>query len=491
MSISIIKSLKSEMPEIDSGSTSSPIAPSKMEKVGKTLNNLKEEKKPLGFWHHYGLSLGLLKKPLSLEEALDQLCKKTQDLDPVSTKEVITNFVKENWGKLGLPSYFDNGHNRAFLTKKITRIFLDHDQKAEEKKEITQNVLGNFKTYLVESSILIESDIQIDKELRSALEIYPSHKIMNIEILGDETHNRGKTPLAVGLSLHGKKIDKKIVFKPRSMITESRLCGKTSSAFEAVGLHTYSVHDKGTHGYSAYLENIPKENTFDSTEDLEYYLNLFNLMDKVMCFFGISDLHQENVVTVKKQPHIIDTEVVAPNIDDAYNSGLVTGMTAGFLFAHDTPNRIYVSPTITPPLEFEEKLEGEFEAMRSLSLLRKMGVINVFTKTNYAKRPLTKEEIVILESIKKDLDTHFHRIILADTIELTMLIKQPPKTAFANFQHTLAKGLKSWKFSKEYSLEELEVRFNKDLKNNDVPVFYYKPITGEIYYHDLLIGKNK
>lgn len=491
MSISIIQSLKTEIPENTSHSVASSSSPSKVEKVGKTLNNLKQEKKPLRFWQRYGISLGLIKKPLNLEETLDRLCEKTKSSDPISTNEEISSFVKEIWGKLNLPSYFDNSHNHAFLTKKITRIFLDHDQSAEVKKEITQNVLENFKTYLVEASILIESDIQEDKELRNNLALNPSYKITNIQILGDETHNKGKTPLAVELSLNGKKIDKKIVFKPRSMITESRLCGNTTSAFAAVGLHTYSVHDKKTHGYSAYLENIPDENTFDSIKGLEHYLDLFNLMDKVMQFFGISDLHQENVVTAKKQPHIIDTEVLAPLTDETYNSGLVTGMTAGFLFAHDTPNRIYLSSTITPFIEKDEQLEGEFDVMRPLTLLRKIGVLNVFTKTNYAKRPLIKEEVATLENIKKELDSHFHRIILADTIELTMLIKQSPEKAFANFEHTLAKGLKQWKFSLQYNLEALQTRFEKDLKNNDVPVFYYKPITGEVFYHDLLIGKNK
>jgi hypothetical protein len=310
-------------------------------------------------------------------------------------------------------------------------------------------------------------------------------------ILGDETHNQGKNPLKIELSLEKGKVDRKIVFKPRSMITESSICGPTSSAFAAVDLPTYPVYNKNTYGYSAWLENNLKENTFSTIKDLEAYISYFPLMNTVVSFYGISDLHQENVLTSKGKPYLIDTEVIAPVIGKAYESGLLTGITAGYLCEYNTPNRIGISESLLDSQNFK-LLQGEFSCMEMAAVLSDLGIMDTVilpALQGKSKRVLDDKEINALTSIKKELDTHSHRMILVKTSDLARYLKEDPLEAFSDFQRNLDDGLKTWGFSIDYVSDDIKALYEQDFMNNDVPVFYFNPSKGEVYYHDLVIGK--
>jgi len=356
-------------------------------------------------------------------------------------------------------------------------------QATDLKKKICRNIAKNFKFFIKQSIQRIESDITKDAEFRCVFNLRRTDRISSITILGEETHNKGKNPLLVVIKLNNQR---RIVFKPRSMIAEKIICGHENSVFEAFDLPKYRIYNKDgqNYGYCEFLENSEEENTFDTPAEIKKYLSIFVQMDQVAKFFGVSDLHLHNIVTSRKVPYIVDQEVIVPKVEASYSSGLLRGLTAGYLFESTSHNRIWINPEL---LEEESPLKAAFfSSMDSAYVLNTLNVLNVLQEE---PPPFTAEQEEILQKAKQELDHHQHRIILIGTPDLVACIQKPLQEGVESFQKKLSEGLEAWEFEAVDPDGQLQKKIEEDIINNDVPIFYYIPSTGEVYYHDLLIAK--
>ncbi|MCI0381771.1 MAG: DUF4135 domain-containing protein [Chlamydiae bacterium] len=396
-------------------------------------------------------------------------------------------FVSKNWKDLQLPSSCENGENHQFLTAKILKIILHDKQSNETKKKIINNILVNLKEYLTKAIDQVKKDTAEDLTFQKKFQISSDHSIVKVFILGNETHNKGKTPLCIEL-----ENNKKIVFKPRSMINEELITGKENSLFAKTDLPTYIVYDKDNkYGYSEWLENKKEENTFMSKEEVEKYLLIFCKMDRLLNPLKIDDQHYENIITSKKKPHLIDLEVINPFAND---TGLLTlGEHSGFLFDNENSrNRIWFGFKIVDEKTLSELDKPEFSTSDSMTIFSQGHLLeNTIQKTlkNRALKPepFSPEEKEAIQFTRQELDKYPHRILLMGTRPLNLIIQQDPKEGFRIFLDDLKNSLDS-KFKLQISTKDLENQFTKDVMNNDIPIFYYMPDTGEVYYGDFLLA---
>jgi len=462
-------------------------------KKSKKINDLKHSIGTLKssfseFWTFRKISIRSCK---SFKNNLDALLKKSPGYKRNQLFEEVDLLIAKSWNEFNLPDCFNNLFNYQFIVNKIAKILLDHQQPLEFKKQIIENVIANYISFFNIAVEQIQTDLKEDHRLLETFEIDPTMKTINIRVLGDETHNQGKNPLLIELSSNGKTIDKTIVYKPRSMITEKLICGP-EGVFDAFHLPIYKIYDKKNYGYCEWLENNEEENRFESLEEIELYLNEFGLMDKIAGFLGLSDLHQGNVITSKKRPSLIDTEVLVPAITEAYTSGLVNGVTAGFVFEYNTHNRIWITDNLLNKQQIKTLNDPMMCCLDILTIFENLGVLDKTIKKfkiHEGVREFEKNEIDIIHETQKALSDCRHRLILQGTTQLTLLIQEDLHKGFNDFYKNIITGLKEWGFIPEFEKEELFKLFEQDVKNNDVPVFYFEPSTGVSYYGPLLLGK--
>jgi len=306
-------------------------------------------------------------------------------------------------------------------------------------------------------------------------------------MLGEETHNRGQVPLLVEL-----KSGKKIVYKPRSMRAEELVCGHQDSLFIRLDqdCFTYRIYDKETHGYSEYLENIEEENRFETAEEIHQFLSRYCTLEKYARALGLADLHQENLLVSKKAPLIIDGEVVVPKEAPVFETGLLSGLTAGYLFTSETKNRIWFGEEPLSQLDksdVERIRQNDFGAIDTLTFLSNL---EVMSSLEYKEDGLTQKEIEEIDKTSELLASQKHRIVIINTADLKECIKDPLDRSQETFMEQLEEGARGWGFALDMSKREQILEcFCKDVKNNDIPIFYFQRITNRLYYQGILIGK--
>jgi hypothetical protein len=101
-----------------------------------------------------------------------------------------------------------------------------------------------------------------------------------------------------------------------------------------------------------------------------------------------------------------------------------------------------------------------------------------------------EEELVT--DCKTQLSVHNHRIIIIPTQSLSADLKRNVAEGTKNFMELLEERLEIWGFEMDKTItSKIQEKFNQDLLNNDVPLFYFNPASGYLFYDDLQIGQLK
>ncbi|NGX61859.1 MAG: hypothetical protein K940chlam9_01348, partial [Chlamydiae bacterium] len=443
----------------------------------------------------------------SLSRSIERLVKNGNKLEVGEREEVVNSFLDQNWNKLGLPIQCNNENNKKYIRSKLMLILAERlpsvslqgkkeeiiDPSQEEKKEIIERMLNNFSEYISHSYSRILSDLEKDDELKTLFDIRNNTKIVKIEILGDESHNKGKNPLCIGISLGNGK---RLVYKPRSTLPEKLICGSEDSYFYHLRLPTYRVYDKTNenYGYCEFLVNSEKENTFDTIEKLKNLYIEFGKIEKAARAIGLGDIHKENVIISEGRPYLIDTEVVLlPEIEEYQTD----------LFALNDGGARSSSPECKNHIWLDASLNNDQKNLDEATfknLLIHDGicdrVVNAIGFRSFLEsiEQLTHKEIENFE-IEGEQDVHGrlqdlkNRIVLVSTDSLSALIREKIGTAKNNFINDVGKGLEHWGFEvNEDALQQSLAKFEEDLLNHDVPIFYHVPSKGTVYYGEYVIG---
>ncbi len=364
--------------------------------------------------------------------------------------------------------------DRKHLTEKIKLILDDHRQPLAQKRQIIEQVKLDAINYIHEAVAHIQQDLANDEDFRSAFHLNENEQIEKIEVLGQETHNSGKTPLLITF-VGGNRI----VYKPRSLKTESVICSiQKYSLFAHARLPTYAIISKGSYGYAQYLENLQNENTFETVQQVEQYLQIFIQMDSIIRQLRGSDLHSENVVTQNKHPYLIDTEVVLGPIPG--ESLLATkDFQAAWVFHENTYNRIW----------FTKELADEL-ALQNNEPLEDSDFYELFLERFSHLKPQLPEIPQQIRMARNLLSSFRHRIVAVNTGALSQFIRMPLERGTRQFLRQLENDLPQHNLEFiEESIPFIQEQFSLDVQHNDVPIFYYDPHREECFYKNILIGR--
>jgi len=432
--------------------------------------------------------------PLIAIQSIHDLVQKGSTQKRAERLSTAMSYVGRIWVELQLPPCCGSatGKNAEFLAKKLHHVIGSGiDETLKEK--ICLNIIINFVYNLNEASGRIETDLA-DQNFRDTFNIRNSYfkrcSVTSITPLGEETHKRGRIPFLVTFS-NGTRV----VYKPRSMEVEQLICGNEGSIFSKFkkeGLNTYAVYNKKTqdYGYAEFIESNGTELRKEPKEhpsSLKLYADRFILVDQISRQLGLSDLHMENIITRRGAPLLIDAEVaMAPTDTDAYRevgTCLLEGGTAGYSFYGVSGNHAGTAIVVR---EKQGALSLEdAEASKQLKL-----AIESSKKTS---KPLdsSSTQHLAVESVKRKLGYEKHRIVLIKTSELVRIIEMSPTDGMARFHRNLLEGARTWGFEITADQRTLKRLFVDDMENNDVPVFYQNPNTGNLYYNGEVIGRRQ
>lgn len=442
-----------------------------------------------------------------LDIILNELVDDCQPLQEAACEARVRQCVVTIWSRLGLPDECRNDKNRDFLIKKLflvirAKSFSQDDLPNDVKKTIAQNIINNFVGFLRGSLDRFQADMSPDSDCGRLFHVSPGDRITAIEVMGDETHNRGAIPL-----LFSFENGNKIVYKPRSLASELAICGDLASTgvvaerkslFEQLRLSTYRIYTFSTHGYSAFLENKEEDNIFETREELlNYYLEC-GVIEQVARAIGLGDLHEGNFIVLGKHCYLIDCEVAClPRGAGCFVTSFFSGGISP-LKVNDSANRIYLSEGLI------EELRGEYSTEEFKEVVKESGIYSVLNFFGGDFR--SKMELIVsgtdpriiefmqssltrpsVEEARGRLSNFSHRIILCGTKSLVPSILGKIEIGWPSVSQTVGTNLLKWGFSvDEDGLARSEAQFRTDLMNNDVPVFYHRD--GDVHYGDYRIG---
>ncbi len=432
------------------------------------------------------------KSDSSLKTKVTELVNDCTGNSSTEISKNIKAFIDKNWAQLsqGIPC-FDQEKNKAALYEKLFQILLNK-QPAEMKTTICQNVVKNFQTVNQRTYQRLQEDLS-QSDFRQLFKINEGASIKSLVRLGEETHHKGDLPFLVEFS-DGTKI----VYKPRSMASEKAICAHENSYFARLKeqgreLGTYRILDRGNYGYCEFLSNRKEDNIFENKEELRSYAKHLVVLDLFSNEVRLTDQHNHNLAVQEKMPFTIDTEVVMgpkPKSSEMPFDTMILrwgNCVPGWFMDNGSINKIYWK-------EVKPQLSGKSQSGT---------VLCDFSKSDgsfFAKMideevencpPPTSKEKEIIEDCKTQLADQKHRIVMIDTQNLSGFIKKPlNETTQQEFLDFLNERMDMYGCQMEKSayLPAWE-KFKDDVMNNDVPVFYFHPTSGTVFYDDLPIGK--
>ncbi len=183
------------------------------------------------------------------------------NMNEVSCRTKIADFVETYWLNYGLPACCNNDKNKRFLLEKLFLIIRDHsEQSIALRQEIAKNVIENFVNFISEAFKRVDADLKTN-EFKQLFGVAENDQLIAFEIIGEETHNKGHSPMSIAINFSENL---RVVYKPRSVISEYLICNNHDSLFKKLNLDTYKILDKGEYGYCEYLYNKEECNTFET-----------------------------------------------------------------------------------------------------------------------------------------------------------------------------------------------------------------------------------
>lgn len=390
-------------------------------------------------------------------------------------------FIESNWAAIisGNPC-LNSEKNKTALYENLLYV-ITANQPLELKIQICQNVIQNFKTSNEKAISRIQNDLDLDPEFRTLFGIQEDATIHKLTRLGEETHHKGNVPFEVEFS-DGVKV----VYKPRSMVSERAICSHVGSYFselqqEGRDLGTYRILDRGEYGYAEFLENRQEENTYDHPEEMREFAARLATLDLFANAIELTDLHNGNVAIVKKRVFAIDTEVVmAPGIKE------LPFDTMALRWGRSVPAWFPEKKTINKVFWKEDKAVDL--GNRDCTFFKEM-IEDEVRKC----APMSSKEKAIASKCRDVLIDRKHRFVLIQTQTLDGLIKKvPDERTKQELFDLLDDRMSLHGFTLDESKKEaIWEKFKEDLLNNDIPVFFFHPASNTMFYDDLPIGQKE
>lgn len=429
----------------------------------------------------------------------------------VKTQRDIEAVITQVWRDLDLSRWCgsESQDNINFLRDKIFIIIHQHKhQSIDDKLDIVSNVIRNFQQNMQEAFQRVKKDKK-EKSFQSLFGTYSHSTILSITCLGQETHNKGSIPLLVEFNDHVK-----VVYKPRSVISEEVICDSKQGLLRHFGFGTYGVWKGEGYGYCSFLEN--KNNLIKYSELDQYVQKLFTL-EKVAQSLRLEDLHAGNLIVQDKTPFVIDTEVILMPEKKFKEEGteLLNDMYfAGYRFnTYESSERC--KNTIKIKGQFEKVKLGFLDRLFGLSsekvvidsekvLDENLSLRILKQEIESTKKALENQEHPIIKSVTRQwrnkesviaeaitqLQPYRHRIVLISTDHLSHIITCSHDVASQAFLASLRdKSLQDEGFRLYKKEEAILQKLKIDIQNNDVPIFYFDPQSRKVFYHGIAIGR--
>ncbi|UPZ14779.1 DUF4135 domain-containing protein [Flavobacterium humidisoli] len=224
------------------------------------------------------------------------------------TKEVITELLKVY---AALPPAMNNSKNKELIKDAI---YPDAKQASGFINEDMSSSTTNFAR--TRGALLTKNFIQLNNRIINSWESIKikfniDGNLKNIELTGSDFHNSGQQ-VAIVESTTGKKI----VYKPRSISPDAMLTQEKNSAFHdlnklsgnKVKLPTMKFQEKKDKaGTFSFVEFQQKERE-QTVDEIKKHYERYGELVVASKLLGINDLHNENIMSKKGTPTIIDAE---------------------------------------------------------------------------------------------------------------------------------------------------------------------------------------
>jgi hypothetical protein len=386
-----------------------------------------------------------------------------------------------------LPSGTLSASCQAHLAQKLTKIVADYEIPMDGKIRIITQVQEDFLHVMAEATGRLVQDK--DTGALERLGIFAADTLVDVKCCGAETHNQGKVVLKFVFS-----DNKEIIYKPRSMLPEATLCDKEDSVFQEAGFGTYEVvcreDEQGQYGYCEYLRNLKALNTMRSVEEVQQYMDRMVLLEKIGRALRLSDLHFQNIITVEKDPKVIDLEVyLVPDIrDNPIEAGVFAENGAANTFdpydgalKQDPTNQIWFSDSLTrgKSVDFTYRMSQEH--------LEQIGV----RTGNLDDMTFSPQMEGKIAAAIQALQEQPGRFVLISTMHLNSMLVQldPQDSEQTVFIDEVRRSVEDLGFQYNAGAQAQIIQsVQQDILHNDVPIFFYDSRNERILYQGISIG---
>jgi len=407
-----------------------------------------------------------------------------------------------------LPGFYNTPDNKETIKEAILGELKDYKL---SEKNITSNHIAFAKkrVSLLRKNLKKMSDRIITDWTAISASLNLTGKLKFIHLTGSDYHNDGQS-VSIIESTDGQKA----VYKPRSVVPDMRLEGAVDSFHSGLndlglGISTAKFVSK-TDGKSGeqygYMEFKQKQSVLSEEEAKNYYLKMGRMVVSTK-LLGVTDLHQENILTsAGGDPIIIDAETsFLPEImmADVWNATLITATLNSFEKNNKlTPNHFYTPAEL---IEWQSNVNNEgptpnyaFIERKRQASYKQGGAYNAdfIQGATEAINIVRNNKATIIKGITDMVAGITNiRIVPVETKELTGAL-----TAYSKGATIAEKVLNALPGDVAGSLTNLgyvmqaghtgviRAGMKKDFDNTDIPIFHFTPATNAVTYHGVAIA---
>jgi hypothetical protein len=259
----------------------------------------------------------------------------------------------------------------------------------------------------------------------------------------------------------------------RDKHTELVKAWETRAAAVGPKLSTYKFlaceDEIGPYGFVEYLAYSAEDSTFDTAQEARTYYRQMGRLAGIARIFGITDLHQENILVHRKLPHLIDLEFT-------YDYQTLIGTKATYftlissacLYGHSAQNVVYFGNIDRKDLHKKyagDIMLGYIDAIVALRLIDIESFLEQRPEITRVRCAL--EHTMTFKGWPARIITGENKV--SGFVDQLLKSLPPPYTANSSERDAFVRGLEA------------------DLANGDIPIFYQDIENHCIIYHDRVI----
>lgn len=328
-----------------------------------------------------------------------------------------------------------------------------------------------------------------------------------IHLTGSDFHNDGQSA-----SIVESDTGKKALYKPRSLSPDANLEYSGESVItelnkDGAGLATAKFNgNRDEQGEYGYMEFVSKEKKLTNDEAKNYYLKMGRMVVSTK-LLGVTDLHQENIMTSSSgNPVIIDAETsFLPHImmSETWGAtGIKDSLDSFTKESKLTPNYFYTDAEL-----YEWKQQGNqgepdygFITSKRQASYRVGGTYRseFISGINDVLSYVANNQHKLLDLISRYISKVSNvRIVPLDTTELNgpmMTYNREPSKHELIIDIVQGDIIKKLDENGYKALEGADAIIKKwlmfDYDKTDIPIFHYEPKDDKVYYHGTAIAKH-